>query len=290
MDRVIFGDNQFFGINHMSEAKAQAQAVRFKDVNAIIDAIDVAYECGLRGFMFSTHEQVVDLCEYFRGSAARYGGLTLYPVVPYAHKYANAVAEKGVLGAIKDAAAGGVLETIAKAGWAVATRDVVAVMRMLLDAEMKMFRGLSVGAVFLQNIVTDLLLGLGLGEVFAAYARHVRQCYGAEPGFITMNLPALVDCLLAAGVEDPIVCSPVNKIGYLMNPDRAACEETIRRRPFRPVAMSIFASGAVDPREGVEYVLRQRKVRSIVFGASTRPHIEQTLAMIEQGQETYDLV
>jgi len=31
LDRIIFGDNQFFGINHMSEDKAQALAEKFKD-------------------------------------------------------------------------------------------------------------------------------------------------------------------------------------------------------------------------------------------------------------------
>jgi hypothetical protein len=32
MDRVLFGDNQFFGVNHMSEEKARAQAMRFQDL------------------------------------------------------------------------------------------------------------------------------------------------------------------------------------------------------------------------------------------------------------------
>ncbi len=31
MDRILFGDNQFFGVNHMSEEKARAQLMRFKD-------------------------------------------------------------------------------------------------------------------------------------------------------------------------------------------------------------------------------------------------------------------
>ena len=31
MDRLLFGDNQFFGVNHMSEEKARAQAMRFQD-------------------------------------------------------------------------------------------------------------------------------------------------------------------------------------------------------------------------------------------------------------------
>ena len=37
MDRVLFGDNQFFGVNHMSEEKARAQQMRFQDLQAIID-------------------------------------------------------------------------------------------------------------------------------------------------------------------------------------------------------------------------------------------------------------
>ena len=37
MDRIILGDNQFFGINHMSEEKAQAQSERFKDVASVVD-------------------------------------------------------------------------------------------------------------------------------------------------------------------------------------------------------------------------------------------------------------
>ena len=36
MDRILFGDNQFFGVNHMSEEKARAQAMMFRDSRAIM--------------------------------------------------------------------------------------------------------------------------------------------------------------------------------------------------------------------------------------------------------------
>ena len=42
MDRLLFGDNQFFGINHMSEEKARAQSMRFSDAQSIIDVLDIA--------------------------------------------------------------------------------------------------------------------------------------------------------------------------------------------------------------------------------------------------------
>ena len=40
MDRILFGDNQFFAVNHMSDEKSRAQAMRFKDTSAIMDVLD----------------------------------------------------------------------------------------------------------------------------------------------------------------------------------------------------------------------------------------------------------
>ena len=47
-------------------------------------------------------------------------------------------------------------------------------------------------------------------------------------------------------------------------------EKTLRERRFRPIAMSVFASGAIPPREAIDYVCRQPQIQSIVFGASSR--------------------
>ncbi|MHA2043544.1 MAG: glycyl radical enzyme family protein [Planctomycetota bacterium] len=287
MDRIIFGDNQFFGINHMSEEKASAQAERFKDIEAIIKVIDTAYECGIHAFMFNTHDRVAELCDHFRANPDKYPDLRLYPSMPYAHKYANAVNEKGMVGALNDfvfadRSAAQVLGTLARGAMSIVTQDMVKVMKLLVDAEMRMFKGLNVRAVFLQNIVTDLLLGLGAKTVFVEFANHIRSTYGVEPAFNTMNMPQLVDFLLQCGIENPIVCSSINKIGYLMNPDKVSYEESITTKPFRPMAMSILASGAVAPEEAVEYVLSQKNIRSIVFGASSKPHIVQTKELIEQ--------
>jgi hypothetical protein len=45
-------------------------------------------------------------------------------------------------------------------------------------AEMRMFKGLNVKAIFPQNIVTDLLLGLKAKAIFIEFASHVRSIYG----------------------------------------------------------------------------------------------------------------
>ena len=287
IDKIIFGDNQFFGINHMSEAKAAASGERFRDTAEIIKVIDWAYDCGIHAFMFCTHERVAEICDHFRANPERYKDLSLYPAMPYAHKYANAVAEKGMIGAltdvlVKDNSAGNILSMIANAGKGVLKQDPFEVMKVLIDAEMKMFRGLRVKAVFLQNIVTDLLMGYGVEEVPAQFAKYIRNKYHAEPGFITQNLPTLVDFLEKAGVENPLVCAGINKIGYLMNPSQKRYEQYIVEKKFQPMAMSMLASGAVSPRAAVEYITSLKNVKSIVFGASSKTHIEQTKKLIDE--------
>src|SRR5213079_3760863 len=96
-------------------------------------------------------------------------------------------------------------------------REVKGLAELLIDAEMKMFEGLSTPVIFLQNLATDLLLGLGFNEAFRIFAEHVRSRYQAEPGFITMNLPRLLDALDRAGLENPVVCANINKLGFRMS-------------------------------------------------------------------------
>ncbi len=283
MDRVLFGDNQFFGVNHMSEEKARAQAMRFQDPEAIITVLDAAYAEGIRTFMCTTHDRVRDICDHFRAHAARYPDYRFYPCMPYAHKYANAVTDYGMLDALRkflpdDGAFGAAM----KGGMALARKDVEACVQLLVDAEMKMFAGLSTPVVFLQNVVTDLLLGIGMNDAFGYFADHVKAKYGAEPGFITMNMPRLLDVLEQAGIDNPIVCANINKIGFRMCGGVPLYEESLARRRFRPIAMSVFASGAIPAREALEYVCGQPAVRAIVFGASGAANIRQTKALIDE--------
>jgi len=283
MDRVLFGDNQFFGVNHMSEEKARAQQIRFQDLQAIIDVLDAAYQEGVRTFMCTTHDRVAEVCDYFRANRAKYPDYEFFPCMPYAHKYANAVTEHGMIDALRkflpdDGAVGAML----KGGLALANKDVAAIMQLLIDAEMKIFHGLSTPVIFMQNVITDLLLGVGMKGCLRIFHDHVREKYHAEPGFITMNTPALLDVLDELGIDNPIVCSNINKIGFRMCGGIDLYEKTLVERRFRPVAMSVLASGALTPREAIAYVCGLPKVESIVFGASSRGNIRQTKSLIDE--------
>jgi hypothetical protein len=288
VDKIIFGDNQFFGINHMSQEKAQQLAEKFFDFNNIINVYDWAYESGIRGFMLNSNERAKEICDYFKSNHSKYPDLNWYPSIPYPHKYANAISEKGILPTIndilfKDNSALGILGLIAKGGSAVLGKDIIKLMQMLIDFEMKMFKGLNVKVVFLQNVVTDLLLGLDVGDIFLEYCNYIKKKYGAMPGLITQNLPYLKSKLESWGIDGVVICTSFNKIGYLMSPDVPTYIETSKKNngdQYPIIAMSSLASGAINPIDAYDFINAQN-IQSVVFGASSKRNIEQTVSLIK---------
>jgi hypothetical protein len=155
-------------------------------------------------------------------------------------------------------------------------------MELLIDAEMKMFKDIKTPVIFLQNVITDMLLGLGMTDVLVAFHQYVEKKYDAEAGFITMNMPKLLAVLEKAGIENPIICSSINKAGFRMSGGKALYEETLRTKKFRAIAMQVLAGGAVSPKEAIEYVCQLPNIESILFGASSRTNIHETASLIHQ--------
>ena len=287
MDRLLFGDNQFFGINHMSEEKARAQAMKFQDLSEIIAVLDAAYDEGIRTFMCTTHDRVALVCDHVRANPSRYEGFKFYPCMPYAHKYANAVTDHGMMGAVTQFMPDeGLLKTAIKGGMSLARKDIEGLATILIDMEMKMFRGLETPVIFLQNVVVDLLLGMGMKDSFRIFHDYVREKYDAEPGFITMNLPMLLDTLDEVGIQNPIVCANINKIGFRLSGGIEGYLDTLKKRQVRAIAMSVFASGAIAPREAIDWIAAQEGIESIVFGASSRKNIRDTKMLVDAAYGT----
>lgn len=289
MDKVILGDNQFFAVNHLSDERSRQQAIRFKEDQAIIDVLDTAINCGVNTFMCTTHDRIANICEHVRKNPDKYKNFKFHPCMPYAHKYANAVTDLGILGTLKAYIPGNLLSVASKAGIAYMRKDFPSLMELLVDAEMKMFKGTYTPAIFLQNVVTDLLMGLGMWELLAHFAEYVKKKYDADAGFITMNMPRMVDMCEQLGIENPIICSSINKIGFRMSGSIEEYEEyLLSDRKFRPIAMQCLAAGALKPEEAMEYVTRFPKIESVLFGASSKAHIQQTKYLIEQGFARHD--
>jgi hypothetical protein len=127
-----------------------------------------------------------------------------------------------------------------------------------------------------------MILGLKMFEVFREYDAYIRKKYNAEPGYITMNMPALLDALNSVGIENPIICSSINKIGFRMSGGIGIYEKYLNERQFRPIAMQVLAAGALRPKEAIEYLSKFPGLESVLFGASSKANIEETKNLIEQ--------
>ena len=280
MDKALFGDNQFFAVNHLSDEKSRQQSIQFRENTAILKVLDSAMDIGINTFMCTTHDGIANICEHMRNNPERYGNFNIFPCMPYALKYANAVTELGIMGTIQQYVPGNIFGTFAKGGLAFLNKDFEKLVQILIDAEMKMFKGINTPVIFIQNVITDMILGLKMYDVFVEYDQYIRKKYNAEPGYITMNMPKLLDVLNSVGITNPIICASINKIGFRMSGGKEINEKYLREKEFRPVAMQVLAAGALRPKEAIEYLGQFPRIESVLFGASSKSHIQETKDLI----------
>lgn len=287
IDKIVFGDNQFFGINHRSQEKAEEMLKRFGNIDNIFEVYDNAFDCGVKAVMLNSNEHAVAICDRFRANKDKYGDLTWYPSIPYPHKYANMVNELGIFPAVSEVlfkgnSARGVLGMIGKGASALFTKDAMKMMEMLIDVEYKMFNGLDVKCLFLQNVITDLILGYDIKDVFEHYCEYVRKKYNILPGFITLNMPYLKNKLQEWGIEEVVICSSINAAGFNMFPSKEEYERVIAENDpnkYQLMAMNVLASGSITAEQSFEYI-NNLNLQSVVFGASSRNHIKSSVDMI----------
>lgn len=288
IDKIILGDNQFFGINHRSQEKAEEMLKRFGNIENIFEVYDNAFDCGVKAVMLNSNDKAIAICDRFRANKSKYGDVTWYPSIPYAYKYANMVNELGIFPAVNEVlfkgnTASGVLGMIGKGASFVFTKDAMKMMEMLIDVEYKMFRDLDVKVFFLQNIITDLILGYNIREVFEHYVEYIRKKYKVIPGFITLNMPYLKGKLEDWGIEEVVICSSINAAGFNMHPSKEEYERVIAANDaskYQLMAMNVLASGSITVQQSFDYI-NSLNIQSVVFGASSKGHIKSSVDMIK---------
>jgi len=281
MDKIIFGDNQFFGVNHMSEQTAIKQSQKYKTDDDIYKTLEYVNDIGIKSFMFTTHNQLEPVFEKIKNNP-KFDDFKLYPGMPYAHKYADAMVELGIFETINKFTPGNKFISGLKGAGSLVTANPVPMMQLLVDSEMKMLNGMNVQGIFLLNIVTDLLLGLEMHDMLYEFAQYAEKKYNVKAGFYTMNHVKLYDVLVnKLGLKDPIICSVINKVGFRMNPTQDEVERSLKEHKSYNIAFSILASGAIKPKEAAEYINSLEGVDSVLFGASSPSHIKDTKELLE---------
>ena len=281
MNRIIFGDNPFFGVNHISDERSISQSIRFSKDEAIVATIRSVMNEGINVFMCTTHDRMIGIVEQMKQDK-KFEQLSIYPCMPYAHKYANAITEYGVLGAMKQFIPGNLFLSLVKGGISYFSKDHFALMELMIDAEMKMFKGMKTPVIFLQNVIADLLLGLKMTDLLKHFYDYVTKKYNAEAGFITMNLPMMTEALISVGINNPIICSSINAQGFRMSGGKQEYERYLAKGLSRNIAMQVFSGGSLSAASALKYICSLPNIESILFGSSSLSHVKETVKIIHQ--------
>lgn len=274
--KVILGDNQFFGVNHFDLNKGEKTKLKFDTTKKIISFINESLEIGLDGFMINSNEKGYNVINEGDFDVTK----EIHYSIPYPHKYASLVNEKGMLSLltyiVKNSS---IVKNIIGGAELLATQNLKSITPLALHLEIP--KNLKKGSyVHMQNIMTDLLIGMGRGDIIIEFIECVVKM-GFKPGIITLN-PIFFDRLIQKEKDpmwlaDLIVCFNINKEGFNVFPSLEAVEYLIESRPkYKLMGMSVFASGGADIPSSIDYI-NKLNLDYVVFGSSKIENIQKNL-------------
>jgi hypothetical protein len=96
-----------------------------------------------------------------------------------------------------------------------------------------------------------------------------------KPGFETRNFVCLVNRLKQWNMDfkEIIIATPLNKVGFQMNPSKEDCEKALASlgEPM-VIAMSVLAAGYLKPEQAISYIRNLPNLRGVVVGVSKEQH------------------
>jgi len=98
------------------------------------------------------HNRLTEVVELVLANPVLYAVFKFFPWIPYANKYANLVAEMGMIGVLRHFLPVGILLAASFAKSKVlASKYVEGIGRLLIDAEIRMFSGVSAPVIFIKT-------------------------------------------------------------------------------------------------------------------------------------------
>lgn len=277
--KIILGDNQFFGVNHFDLTKGILTKNQFEDISKIEEFINNACELGMDGFMINSNAlgyKLISEKTFTKKKEIHYS-------IPYPHKYANMINENGMLSlgihVLKNTS---ILSNSISASKFFLSKNLKHIISPILDIEIP--NNLRKGSyVYLQNIITDLILGIGREDLLLTFIEDVLK-KGYKPGIITLN-PVKLNSFLKKNTKksyfkDLIVCFNINKSGFNVFPNKHSVEKFIKEeKNYKLMGMSILSSGGANIQESLSYI-KDLNLDYIVFGTSKLSNIETNLNLL----------
>jgi len=280
---LLVGDNPFHGVSHFSQERARSRDDRIQDPNWASEIVKASFESGADGFMFSVSETTLGILRRLpRNPERRY-----YAIVPAAGDYVRLSSKAGTTGLLKHVAKqtlrSGNMPAISYGVRGVVQRDLSSLFKAYLAYEISRVKGsLKRGerpyTLMLHELVTEMAVALDMGWLIRSHIEYLSKI-GIKPGFETRNFASLVNRLkeLDVDLRDLVITTPFNRLGFQMNPEKAACENALKTIPEAEViAMSVLASGRLSLPEAREYIGILPGLSGVVIGVSRREQAQET--------------
>ena len=290
---LLVGDNPFHGISHLSQERSKARISISENPDAAANLVCLALNNSANGFMFSVSEITLATLKKIRekGEISRLG---LYAIVPYAYEYVRLATQTGGLVGLAKRFSTQLMTSwnlgaIASGVKGVLGMNPEALLRTYLSYEISRIKSAAgknarIESILLHEVITDMALALNLDWLFHVYSSYLLK-RDITPGFNTCNLPTLVTKLREwdMEVEETLVATPFNRVGFQMNPSREECEKTLGelRKPL-VVAISMLAAGYLKLPEAADYLAELPNVRGVAVGVSNDKHAKETFRILHE--------
>jgi len=274
---VLLGDNPFIGVSHLAQEKARGEQIDLSAIDMKINVIKAAIEGGITGFTFSTHQSNLELLQYMNNNCPdTLKKLNYYILVPYAQEYVRQANILGTAGlakvALRNIILGDPLDFLGSAVKTNFNRLASLFTTMEVKPYLRILPRERVKAIFLHEVLTDLIVAYELVDLLEELKKHVEKGLVIGFGFETRNIGQLKRFLDKNGVSVEYVMTPINPLGYQMAPSKGDAEkaiEGIMNRGTKIIAINVLASGAILFENACEYLREFKdKIYAVAYGTS----------------------
>ena len=271
--KQILGDNQFFGVNHYDIDKGDKTKNLFNTNESIIRFIESSIKLGLSGFMINSNSRGYQITEALSKNVKH----EIHYSVPYPHKFASMVNEGGMLMLLNYVLNKSSFKSLfLHLPQFLITRNIKYILPLILELEIP--KNLKKGSyVYLQNIVTDLLLGMKRYDLIEAFCKSILN-KGYLPGLITLN-PVLLGKIFSnfeINLQSKIIiCFNINDRGFNVFPNLESVENFIFQESlYRKMGMSILSSGGIKNIQVSLNYIKKLPLDYVVYGSSNLENIK----------------
>jgi hypothetical protein len=289
---LLVGDNPFHGISHLSQERARSRNYSNDSVADKTDIVVTAIKNGAEGFSFSVSDVTLRILKTLR-ERGEIEALKLYAIVPYAFEYVRIATQTGTPSLAKKVAKqiffSGDIGAVFGGLGAVVSMNPTALMKTYIGYEISRIRSAAgkkadLASILLHEVVTDMGLALNFDWLFKSYISYLNG-KGITPGFNTRNFPYLVKKFTEWNInlDQILVETQFNKVGFQMNPSREEYEKTLSNGPTPIVlAISVMAAGYLKPAEAVDYVASLGNLKGVVAGVSTEQQAKELFPLFRR--------